>query len=606
MAGGDGIEEQALADDITAARVLWEERSVNFLQVLEELAATNIDLNLPDPNISIFLGGFFAEMQAEIQTKPDKPAGIDYAAPTEPGDAPAIATPAIETVNIPSLDATAPLVNIPLAPELDTLAAPTAPVLRTVVPPDSPVVILPDAPVITAVQFPDEAVVELPTFTQSFPLEPDLLITQTTFDYSEDIVATPILDQVEAKTSDDLTNGGYGIEPDDEQALYDRVRDRETQASISEQESELRTSASRGFALPPGVAQQRLDSARQAARERISEANREISTNRAELFRKTRESSLTRGVAIEAERLQYHGFRMERALNGARFAAEFSINVFDAQVRRYNAQLVAYQAFISGYAAQIQSELAKVEIFKIEVEAAVAQQRAKQIEVELYTALVNSQTVRVQLFETQVRAAALEMEIERTKMESFRTEVQAFAELIKGQALELAKFDAQIKAETTKVSVFATQVAAFKSQVDAAQVETAVRNRDVELSIETSRLELQGYQEEIRRYVALVSGESARVAGLVSEYTADTSVYSSAIAGWGSLSGGAIEEGRTLVGQLNANLNREQTNAQIDLMGQTRELANRLNATTAGVNVSREIVTALQGTINVISGKVTA
>jgi hypothetical protein len=154
--------------------------------------------------------------------------------------------------------------------------------------------------------------------------------------------------------------------------------------------------------------------------------------------------------------------------------------------------------------------------------------------------------------------------------------------------------------------VFSTQVAAFKGQVDAAAVESAVRNRDVELSIDASRLELQGYQEEIRKYVALVSGESNRVRGLVSEYTADTGVYSSAISGWGTMTQAAIEDGRTLVGQLNANLNREQTNAEIELRGQVRELANRLNATTAGVDVSREIVTALQGTINVISGKVTA
>ena len=598
------ITEQATTDEITTARKAWENRSLAFLDVLEDIAQTQVTLDLPDPNISLFLGGFFEELQTKIESEPVKPAGLPYVAPPVPGNAPDVTTPEIETVTIPELTATAPEVVIPPAPELDTLTAPVSPIIRSISPPTAPTVVLPNAPVLTEVQFPDEVTVELPTFTQAFPVEPDLLITKTTFDYSEELIATPTLDLVQAKVESDLVNGGYGIEPDDEQALYDRVRDRETQAAISEEENELRASASRGFTLPAGAAQARMDVARQAARERISEANREISTNRAALFRTTREFAQTTGIAVEAERLRYHGFRLERALNAQRFAAEFSINVFDAQVRKYNAQLAAYQGFVSGYAAKIQAEVTKVEIFRIEVQAAVEQQRAKQIEVDLYNAIVNAETVKMQLFESQVRAAGLELDIERTKMELFRSEVEAFTGLIRAQQLELDKFTSQIRAEDSKVAIFATQVSAFNSQVQAAQVENAVRNRDFELSIEKSKIELDGYLGEVRKYVALVAGEGSRVRGLINEYAADTAVYSTAIGGWGTLTDAAVAEGRTLTAHLAANLRREQNNAMIELRGQAEELTNRLNATKAGVELSGDFATALQGSVQVVSGQV--
>jgi len=526
--------------------------------------------------------------------------------PALPGAPPSVSTPAIETVAIPSLSATAPSVAIPTAPQIVTPTAPVAPVLETITTPADPTITLPEAPVLTSVAFPDTVSVSLPTFTQSFPLEPDLLIPTNTFDYQEGIVETPTLDKVQAKVEGDLDNGGYGIDSADEQALVDRARDRELQAAISAEESELRSSAARGFAVPPGVAAARIDAARQQARERISEVNREVMVNRAKLFRDARQAAMTTGIAVEAERLRYQGFRLERALNAQRFTAEFTINVFDAQVRKYNTRLQAYNTFIQGYASQIQAELGKVEIYRTEVQAAVEQQRAKQIEVELYNAIVNSSTVRVSLFESQVRAAGLKVDLERAKMEAFRSEVQAFAAQIDANQTEVGIFNSLINAEQAKVAIFNTQVDAHRSQVQAASIENEVRNRDVTLSIQKSQLELAGYEQEVRTYTATIAAEDARVRGLLGQLSEDNRIYAAALSAWEGLTRAGTEENRMFIANLNARAQNQLKAADLSISAQTAELSNRFNATNAGVGLTKEIITALQGTVNLLSGKITS
>jgi hypothetical protein len=118
----------------------------------------------------------------------------------------------IETVNVPTLGASPPAIDIPDAPDLETLVPPTTPVLKNVVTPDAPDIVLPDAPVITAIEFPAAPQIQLPTFSESFPIEEDILLQTTSFDYSEGIESTPTLDIVQDKVEGDLLNGGYGIE----------------------------------------------------------------------------------------------------------------------------------------------------------------------------------------------------------------------------------------------------------------------------------------------------------------------------------------------------------------------------------------------------------
>ena len=101
-----------------------------------------------------------------------------------------------------------------------------------------------------------------------------------------------MFEKVNDKVLSDLLNGGYGIDPADEEALWQRTRDRESIiANIALDEIRNQFSAY-GIPIPQGAYVAALESALNKAQDNISTVNRDISIKRADLYRTTRETTI--------------------------------------------------------------------------------------------------------------------------------------------------------------------------------------------------------------------------------------------------------------------------------------------------------------------------
>jgi hypothetical protein len=101
-----------------------------------------------------------------------------------------------------------------------------------------------------------------------------------------------MFDTVNNKVLSDLINGGYGIDPADEEALWQRTRDRESiAANIALDELRNKFSAY-GIPIPQGAYVAVLESALNKSQDIMSDANRDISIKRADLYRTTREKTM--------------------------------------------------------------------------------------------------------------------------------------------------------------------------------------------------------------------------------------------------------------------------------------------------------------------------
>lgn len=229
------------------------------------------------------------------------------------------------------------------------------------------------------------------------------------FQWSESLVEAPLLDEATAVLLNDLANGGYGINVSDENALWQRARDREsidTEAAIS---AVAQQAAARGFSLPPGVLNKQIMAAQQAALAKNSSVSRDIALKRADMYVENRRFTIEQIRQLELvvlERLNsYRNRQMEaakmrlEAFNSAVRLYDTAVRVFqtkvsaadlklrasiasvDASVRSYSAQVQQYSATIQGYSAQAQAkaELARVQVLdaKNELDASVAKVDAK-------------------------------------------------------------------------------------------------------------------------------------------------------------------------------------------------------------------------------------
>jgi hypothetical protein len=229
----------------------------------------------------------------------------------------------------------------------------------------------------------------------SLPVD-DLLAPTNDFSYFEAAYESTLLDPLKAKLLTDLVNGGYGIDTADEQALLQRVRDRETALALARIDETGRTMAARGFPLPPGELSIAIDRAQQELQSKVSSASREIFIDGTKRFVENRQFTIREVRALEQILIGFHNSVQERALNVAKATAEFSILVFNALVARYRTRVDAAKI-----TADV--EIARVQAHSLRAQALLEAYRGQ---IAAYEAnlrrLVESARLRVELYRADI------------------------------------------------------------------------------------------------------------------------------------------------------------------------------------------------------------
>lgn len=449
-------------------------------------------------------------------------AKIDQLTALEVPAAPDLDTP---TVNLPELDASAPILSMPDRPDSHIDPAPTdTPDIQDVQPPTAPVVTLPNVPTFEELQLPTAPSFSLPTFTSQMP--ENLLVAPTnTFDYVDPGYTSELQDPLVAKLLDNLLNGGYGIETADEQALWSRARDRAEQEAKAAVDQAGKDAVSTSFPMPQGAYFARLDKARQALQEKMSEINREIALKRADMYVENRKFTIQEVQRYEQMMINLYNAMQERALNFAKETVQLGIAIYDASVRNFNAQLEAYKTEASVFEARIRAELAKAELFKNQIEAEGLRAQFNQTKVNLYVAQLQGVNQVVNLYKSRIDAANLLSQLQQQKLDAFKQKVTIFAEKVRAKQAEYDMYTAGIRGELAKVEVYKNQVDAYNSRVGAEEAKARV-------TLQSNEALLQRYNAAIRQYAAQLEGFAKTVDARLEKaktqiqgYSVDSSVY---------------------------------------------------------------------------------
>ena len=301
---------------------------------------------------------------------------------------------------------------------------------------------------------------EAPSFSFDVPAAialpaDDLTAPSNSFSFAEGEYDHILLDQLQSKLLADLQNGGYGIDTTDEDALFDRARDREVLAALTRIEEAGRTMAARGFPLPPGELSIHIDRAYQEMQDKVSGVSREIFVNSAARFVENRKFTITEVREIERITVTHYNAIQERAVNVSRATAELGVLVYNQLVARFKARLDAtkIESDEQFQRLQITAERAKVFIdnFRVQVLAYEADLRRQveplKLQVDLYQAdvaanrnLTDGLVARAQLqqkvidatIQQNISISGLNIELAKAKLLAtieglkFRTEAAQF------------------------------------------------------------------------------------------------------------------------------------------------------------------------------------
>lgn len=306
----------------------------------------------------------------------------------------------------------------------------------------------------------------------------DLLAPTALFTWAEQVYESTLIDPLKAKLLDNLVNGGYGIETADEIALFNRVRDREVEAMMSRVDDAGRAMAARGFSLPPGELAIHVDRAYQGMQDKVSDASRDIMNARTKLFVENRQFTITEIRQLETVLMNYWNALNERALNAAKYTAEFGVIVHNALIARYKARLDAAKITteVNAQIVQIDVERARAayEIFRSQIMGYEARLRSvidpARLQVDIYRAdidvarMYNDASIAKANMQTAAITSTTQQNIQISQMtiENARARING----------TIAELEFRTKAAQFGATNFFAQLSAVLSTINALTVET--------------------------------------------------------------------------------------------------------------------------------------
>jgi len=496
----------------------------SFIDRLRELSLlAELDIaDVPEPGY-LTMADEAISSRVTVRIVPSSPTINDPVAETPVFDEPEVIT--AEQVTVPDFGRAAPQLDLPAAPPATLPTAPAQPTVDSPVVPTAPTLTLPVAPTIVGLDLPELPSISLPAYTGSLPID-DLVTPTDSFDWAEEIYASELLDATKAKLLDAIENGGYGIEPADEAALWQRARDREVEAAIMEQEQMYSVSASRGFPYPPGDLNIAVARSVQNLANKMSSLSRDIAIKRGDLYVENRKFTITEIRALEQVLISYHMSRMERALNAQRISLDFAISLFAVLVSRYNARLAAYQAEAQVFEAQVRAQLAQVELYRTQMQGKQIESEIQRAAVEVYRAQLEGVQAEVGIYKTQVEAAAVSMGIERAKIDAYRALVDAYAAQVQAKVAEFNMYEARVRGETAKVTAFQAEVQAYAAEVGAAEAKARIAATNVDASAKAAQIKIDSYRANVDRYKTDLDTQIAVINARIQRYGAELQAYS--------------------------------------------------------------------------------
>ena len=499
-----------------------------------------------------------------------------------------------------------PSITFPPLPEvLDLPTLPTAPDVDTdITLPSEPVYNIPSVPTLEELSIPDAPTLDYPTFDAVAPTDDVVAPPGLTFYWSEDDYTDDcVLEAVQDKLCDTLVNGGTGLNPEVEQAIWDRARNREDYNSKRTEDEIVDSYASRGFNIPPGAEYGKLQQSYQEQQNKLSSINRDIAIKQAELEQENVRHAITEAIRLEDTLIGHWNNRMQRAYDAARFTQEAGFRLFEAQVSYLNARISLYRMAVEAYEIRIRGEIARLEAYKAEIDAQRLIGDINEQAIRIYATQIDTLRVRADIYRTNMEAVRLQIEAEQSKVDVYRSQLEGYSTAVEARASEYDLYRTQIDAELSKVQVFDSKVNAFVSRIQgyAAQVDASTKITDADINKERLRLEeyntrvnaqvsagrldidysnarVQVFAEQLRAYSSELQAESVKsdvwrkeVDAIVQKYQTEANV---AVAESQANITRAIESGKLYLGTLEA---------------ETRILAQLTSAALTGINVSAGI-----------------
>lgn len=474
------------------------------IQSITPDAINTVKVNVPAPGV--------APMASNLA--PQFPA-----APDEPVVG---SVPAFTLTAPPVFDVAAPdVLTLPLPDPLNAIAVPEQPTLEAIPVPVEPDYQLPAVPTLLSLALPEAPTVDFPLFDAGLGAAPEAPDVELVF--NDVAYHSTLFSAMQERLTGLAERDATGIDPDVEQAIYDRARDREALLTHRASDEALRLLRARGLAMPEGTLLRTVQQALQHGLRRDAALSRQIVITRAQLAQSNFKFALDSMIAIEGQLIELHNAAQARALQAAQAMFQSQLQLFNGAVLLFSAKVAGFGAEATAFKAKLERALADAERYRSELEGQriIGQLNAQQV--AIYTAKIDGLAGLSSIFKSRVAAAKTLISSEEQLIAAFRSHVAALEAQITAKRSEYENYAAAVRGELLKAEHFGTQVAAYRSQVGAFDALAKAK-----LSAQTLAFK-QGNEFPLALYRSRIDGYQTAVSAAAERLRTEANVYSTRI-----------------------------------------------------------------------------
>lgn len=416
-------------------------------------------------------------------------------------------------------------IEVPEYPDVPEYEAPVLPELRPIELPEPPSV---DLSAIT------ELIAALRAAKPTAPMLPDLPVFSALFaeqyavsnqQLTEFVGQCAALANLCPRLGELLAGDSIGIPAAVAQGLRDRAFAAEDRQAAQAETEALTDWQARGFTLPSGALESKLAAVRQLNRDKKAQLNRDLWLEEAKLEIENLRYAIQQGIAYEGM-LRESWARLCAIVQAiAQGDIDTLIKALDAALSLYRTQMEGWKTEFETIRDQLQVELAKLEVYKSELDAQKLIGQLNQQDIDIYKARWEALNVAAALYKTQVEAANGRLQAELAKLEAAEKQVKIYIAQVGAYETRWKAYGIAADAEKTKADLYESQAKAFAARVDAynGQVSAAKIIADTEVS--GIKLQLDAWQTRVEQYKAELQTELGRIDALVRSGGLDTEIY---------------------------------------------------------------------------------
>jgi len=432
--------------------------------------------------------------------------------------------PSFDELEFPAFNVNDPNYQTVTKPSHTAIAAPgDGPTPATITYPATPDIDIPDPPSLEDIIFPAAPSITIPEFEGEVPTE--TWNTPASFSYEEAEYSSDVWADLLAKVMNDIRNGGTGLGALVEAELFARALARqETENERLYQEIEDYFEA-RGFDLPPGAMAGRLAEAAREISRNNTRINAEITISQAELAQKNTQFMVDKGIQLEGMLRDFFNQQAIRAFEAAKIVAQIGIEIYNAQVNKFNARVSLYQTQGAIFESRVKAALTQAEIYKSQIEACRVMSDVQKNLVEIYKNKIEALDTVIKLYSAEMEAAKIKSEVEKIKLELFNLQIQTYTARVGADKIKFDIYVSEMEGERTKAMIYSEQVNAFLARINAVKVKADVQSQTADLALKTNQIQSENYRAELAGYEAEVKAAVAEINALVEGFRVEALAY---------------------------------------------------------------------------------